>query len=52
MYDFFFVLVPRYFPFLLKGAMVTLQLSFLSMACGVVIGLAVAIGAPVRQAHR
>lgn len=44
MYDFFFVLVPRYFPFLLKGATVTLQLSFLSMACGVVIGLAVAMG--------
>ncbi len=44
MYDFFFVLVPRYFPFLLQGAVVTLELSFLSMACGMVIGLAVAMG--------
>lgn len=44
MYDFFFVLIPRYFPFLLQGAVVTLELSVLSMACGIVLGLAVALG--------
>ncbi len=44
MYEFFFVLIPRYFPFLLEGALVTLQLSFLSMAFGLMLGLAVALG--------
>ncbi|MCK0198628.1 amino acid ABC transporter permease [Ancylobacter sp. 6x-1] len=44
MYDFFFVLIPRYFPFLLQGALVTVELSVLSMAFGLVLGLAVALG--------
>ncbi|MCB4771466.1 amino acid ABC transporter permease [Ancylobacter sp. Lp-2] len=44
MYEFFFVLIPRYFPFLLEGAVVTLELSFLSMAFGLVLGMAVALG--------
>lgn len=44
MYEFFFVLIPRHFPFLLEGAWVTLQLSVLSMAFAIVIGLAVALG--------
>lgn len=44
MYDFFFVLVPQYFPFLLEGALVTLQLSVFSMVSGIVIGFAVALG--------
>ncbi|RWM20544.1 MAG: amino acid ABC transporter permease [Mesorhizobium sp.] len=44
MYDFFFVLVPQYFPFLLEGALVTLQLSAFSMVSGIVIGFAVALG--------
>jgi His/Glu/Gln/Arg/opine family amino acid ABC transporter permease subunit len=49
MYDFLFVLVPQYFPFLLKGAVVTLQLSVLSMALGILIGLAVALGRLARR---
>lgn len=44
MYEFFTDLIPQYFPFLLKGAVVTLQLSVLSMACALVIGMAVALG--------
>jgi His/Glu/Gln/Arg/opine family amino acid ABC transporter permease subunit len=44
LYEFFFVLIPRHFPFLLEGAWVTLQLSVLSMALAIVIGLAVALG--------
>lgn len=44
MYEFFFVLIPMYFPFLLKGAVVTLELSFVSMACAILIGLTAAIG--------
>lgn len=44
MFDFFLVLIPRYMPFLLEGAVVTLQLSILSMACAIAIGLFVALG--------
>ncbi|MCW0001726.1 amino acid ABC transporter permease [Pararhizobium sp. YC-54] len=44
MYEFFFILIPRHFPFLLEGAVVTLQLTLTSMVCGICIGLAVAIG--------
>lgn len=44
MYDFFFVLIPEHFPYLLKGAVVTLELSVLSMAFGIVLGLVVALG--------
>ncbi|KJH78419.1 amino acid ABC transporter permease [Pseudomonas sp. ES3-33] len=49
MYDFLFVLIPKYFPFLLKGAVVTLQLSVLSMTLGILIGLAVALGRLTRR---
>ncbi|MFA1677402.1 amino acid ABC transporter permease [Rhizobium mongolense] len=44
MHDFFFVLVPQNFPFLLQGALVTLKLSTLSMASGIIIGFVVALG--------
>ena len=44
MNEFLFHMVPRYFPFLLKGAWVTIELSVVSMACAIVLGLAVAIG--------
>jgi ectoine/hydroxyectoine ABC transporter permease protein EhuC len=44
MYNFLFVLVPQYMPLLLQGALVTIQLSVISMALGVVIGLLVAMG--------
>lgn len=44
MYEFFFVLIPEHFPYLLQGAAVTLELSVLSMAIGVVLGLIVALG--------
>ena len=44
MYNFVFVLIPQYMPLLLQGAVVTIQLSLLSMAFGVVIGLLVALG--------
>jgi His/Glu/Gln/Arg/opine family amino acid ABC transporter permease subunit len=44
MNEFFFSLVPRYFPFLLKGALVTIELSVVSMTCALAIGLAVALG--------
>ena len=44
MYNFVFVLIPQYMPLLLQGAVVTIQLSLLRMAFGVVIGLLVALG--------
>lgn len=44
MYDFFFVLIPEHFPYLLQGAVVTLELSVLSMAIGILLGLVVALG--------
>jgi His/Glu/Gln/Arg/opine family amino acid ABC transporter permease subunit len=44
MLDFFFVLIPKYMPFLLQGAIVTLELSVISMACAIVIGLVCALG--------
>lgn len=43
MYEFFFVLIPEHFPFLIEGAFVTLQLSLLSMAAAIVVGLVVAL---------
>jgi His/Glu/Gln/Arg/opine family amino acid ABC transporter permease subunit len=42
--SFFLYFVPTYLPVLLQGALVTLKLSFLSMAAGLVLGLAVALG--------
>jgi His/Glu/Gln/Arg/opine family amino acid ABC transporter permease subunit len=44
MLDFFFVLIPKYMPFLLQGAIVTLELSVISMACAIAIGLLCALG--------
>ena len=44
MLDFFLVLIPKYMPFLLQGAVVTLELSVISMTAAVVIGLLVALG--------
>ncbi|MCO5082689.1 MAG: amino acid ABC transporter permease [Rhizobiaceae bacterium] len=44
MYELFFVLVPRYLPRLLDGALVTIQLSIVSMAIATVLGLLVALG--------
>ena len=44
MREFFLVLIPKYMPFLLQGALITIQLSFLSMACGICVGLLVALG--------
>jgi His/Glu/Gln/Arg/opine family amino acid ABC transporter permease subunit len=44
MYDFFFVLIPQHFPFLLQGAVVTLELSILSMVVGIALGMIVALG--------
>lgn len=44
MYEFFFILIPRHFPFLLQGALVTLQLSLGSMVLGILVGLLCALG--------
>lgn len=44
MLEFFTVLIPKYAPFLLQGAIVTLELSIVSMACAIVIGLLCALG--------
>ena len=42
---FFTEFVPKYLGYLLQGAAVTLELSFISMAAGIAIGIACAIGA-------
>lgn len=44
MYDFFFNQIPQHFPFLLSGAVVTIELSIVSMVCGLCLGLGVALG--------
>lgn len=44
MHDFFFVLAPRYLPRLLDGAVVTIQLSIVSMVIATSLGLLVALG--------
>lgn len=44
MYDYFFVWAPQYLPFLLQGALVTLELTVSSMALALIIGLLVALG--------
>ncbi|MCA1444164.1 amino acid ABC transporter permease [Ensifer sp. IC4062] len=44
MYEFFTVLLPKYLPFLLEGALVTLQISVLSMTGALIIGMGVALG--------
>lgn len=48
MHDFFFVLAPRYLPRLLEGALVTVQLSVISMVIATAMGLLVALG---RMSH-
>ena len=49
MREFFFELLPKYLPFLLEGAVVTVQLSVISMVAGVAIGLLCALGAMSNQ---
>jgi His/Glu/Gln/Arg/opine family amino acid ABC transporter permease subunit len=49
MWDFLTEFVPTYLPRLLKGVPVTLELSFCSMAIGVVIGLTCAIAIQTRN---
>lgn len=44
MYEYFFVWAPQHLPFLLEGALVTLQLAVLSMVLAMVLGLLVALG--------
>ena len=44
MHELFFVLAPKYLPRLLDGALVTIQLSIVSMAIATVLGLLVALG--------
>ena len=44
MHDFFFEQIPEHFPFLLQGALVTIELSLVSMSLGMLLGLGVAIG--------
>lgn len=44
MYEFFFVLMPRYMPFLLEGAVTTILISVTSMTFAVILGLLVALG--------
>lgn len=44
MYDFLFQQIPQHFPFLLSGAIVTIELSLVSMVIGLALGLAVALG--------
>jgi len=44
MHDFLFKQIPEHLPFLLQGALVTVELSLVSMALGMALGLGVAIG--------
>lgn len=44
MYEFLVVSVPKYLPFLLRGAVVTIELTLVSMGCALVLGLSVALG--------
>jgi His/Glu/Gln/Arg/opine family amino acid ABC transporter permease subunit len=44
MHDFIFVLIPKYFPYLLQGAIVTIELSLISMTLAIALGLLVALG--------
>lgn len=44
MYEFFFVLMLRYMPFLLEGAVTTILISVTSMTFAVILGLLVALG--------
>jgi len=44
MVEYFTVTMPKYLPFLLSGAVVTLELSIISMLVSLVLGLLVALG--------
>lgn len=44
MYNFFFLEVPEHLPFLLKGALVTIELSLISMFLGTLLGFFLAVG--------
>jgi His/Glu/Gln/Arg/opine family amino acid ABC transporter permease subunit len=44
MHEFWFVSLPTYLPFLLKGALVTLELTLSSMIFALIVGLLVALG--------
>ncbi|MGY6768967.1 amino acid ABC transporter permease [Komagataeibacter xylinus] len=44
MYNFFFYAVPEHFPFLLQGALVTVELSLISMLLGTLLGFFLAVG--------
>ncbi len=44
MHDFLFEQIPQHFPYLLEGALVTLELSLVSMTLGLLLGLLVAVG--------
>ena len=48
MHDFLFNQIPEHFPFLLQGALVTVELSLVSMTLALILGLAVALG---RRSH-
>jgi len=43
-HDFLFNQIPEHFPFLLQGALVTVELSLVSMTLALILGLAVALG--------
>jgi polar amino acid transport system permease protein len=43
-HDFLFNQIPEHFPFLLQGALVTVELSLVSMTLALLLGLAVALG--------
>jgi len=43
-HDFLFKQIPEHFPFLLQGALVTVELSLVSMTLALILGLAVALG--------
>jgi His/Glu/Gln/Arg/opine family amino acid ABC transporter permease subunit len=43
-YEFFVDTVPTHLPFLLQGAVVTIELSILGMICGTALGLLLALG--------
>ncbi|MFT9256747.1 MAG: amino acid ABC transporter permease [Acetobacter sp.] len=44
MYNFFFHEVPEHLPFLLQGALVTIELSLISMLLGTLLGFVLAVG--------
>ncbi len=44
MYEYVFVWMPKYAPFLLRGALVTVYISLISMALALLLGLLIALG--------